>query len=167
MKYFVEVNGVEHTVELTERLGELILKVNGDPIAMDFVEVDRLGQFAIIVGERSYGVSIDGDENSQALTIAGQQYRIEIEDERERAASAASRAAGGKGGLIKAVMPGVVVQVMVKEGDEVQAGQPVLILEAMKMQNEIGAPIAGRVTRLFTEPGKAVKSGERLAQIEP
>lgn len=166
MKYFVEVNGVEHVVELTERLGEVLLSVNGDPIAMDFVEVDRLGQFAIIVGERSYGVSIDGDEQSQALTIAGQQYRIEIEDERERAASAASRASGAKGGTVKAIMPGVVVQVMVKEGDQVVAGQPLLILEAMKMQNEIAAPVAGTVARLFAEPGKAVASGERLVLIE-
>lgn len=166
MKYYVEVNGVEHVVELVERLGELRLAVNGEPLAMDFVEVDRLGQFAIIVGDRSYGVSIDGDENHQALTIAGQQYRIEIEDERERAASAASRAASTRGGVVKAVMPGVVVQVLVVEGQEVAAGEPLLILEAMKMQNEIAAPVAGRVGRLFVDAGKAVASGERLAQIE-
>jgi biotin carboxyl carrier protein len=167
MKYYVQVNGVEHVVELVERLGELLLSVDGQPLAMDFVEVDRLGQFAIIVKDRSYGVSIDGDEHTQALTIAGQQYIIEIEDERERAANAASRAGLGKGGTVKAVMPGVVVRVLVEEGARVEAGQPLLILEAMKMQNEIAATVAGTVSRLHVEAGRAVAAGERLIQIDP
>ncbi len=166
MKYFVQVNGVEHEVELIERLGELHLWVNGEPMDMDFVEVDRLGQFALVVGERSYGVSIDGDQHEQALTIAGQQYRIEIEDERERAASAASRAGGKRGGVLQAVMPGVVVQVLVSEGQTVEAGQALLILEAMKMQNEISAPHAGLVSKIFVAPGEAVGNRAKLIQVD-
>lgn len=166
MKYFLNVNGEEHEVELRERLGELEVKVNGQRLDIDYEEVDRLGQVAARIGNQSYAVSIEGDAHTCTVSMAGQLYGIEIEDERERAAHAAERERSGGGGLVKSVMPGVVVDCLVAEGDTVEAGQALLILEAMKMQNEIAAPTSGTVRRVHVAKGEAVPGGAPLITLE-
>lgn len=166
MKYFVTVDGSTHEVELEERLGELHVRFAGEDVDVGFDEVDRLGQIALFLADKSYGVSIEGDARNAFVTVAGHVYRVEVEDERERAAHAAQRKGGGRGGDVKSVMPGVVVDLLVQEGDEVEEGQSLLILEAMKMQNEITAAQAGRVKRVHVTQGQAVGSGAKLIQIE-
>ena len=166
MKYFVKVGSVEHEVELVERSGNLEIRVDGEPLEMSMADVDGLGQYSVVADRRAYGVSIDGDTHVQQLTIAGDRFAIELEDERERAANAAARAKGGKGGVLKSVMPGVVVEVLVEAGASVEEGQPILILEAMKMQNEIAAPATGTVESIFVEQGQAVGGGEKLVAIK-
>jgi len=169
MKYYVTVNGTEHVVELTEVLGELRVAYDGAPLGVRYEEVDRLGQVALYVagedGDRAYAVSIEGGAAQAQVTVAGHLYRVALEDERERAAHDAERKRSGGGGDLKSVMPGVVVKLLVQEGDEVQKDQPLLILEAMKMQNEIAAPVAGRVAALHVREGQAVASGARLATL--
>ena len=166
MKYFVTVNGEEHEVELIERLGELEVKYDGEVQDVRFDEVDRLGQVALYLGDSAYAVSIEGNASEASVTVAGSLYAIELEDERERAALSASRAGGGRGGLVKSVMPGVVIELLAKEGDTVEKDQPLLILEAMKMQNEIGAPLAGIVKTIHVSEGEAVGNGAKLVAIE-
>ncbi|MCB9913629.1 MAG: biotin/lipoyl-binding protein [Planctomycetes bacterium] len=165
MKYFVEINGRPHEVELTERLGVLSVKVDGEPLDLAYSEVDGLGQFFVLSEGRSYAVSIDGEASELGVTIAGALYDVHIEDERERAAGAAERAAAKQGGLVKSVMPGVVVEICVEVGQEVEAGQPLLILEAMKMQNELVAPHGGRIQSIHAQAGQAVAMGAKLIQI--
>jgi biotin carboxyl carrier protein len=166
VKYFVEVNGRPHVVDVVERLGELQVSVDGAPLALEYEEVDALGQVALRAGTRSFGVSIEGDANTVWATIAGHQYEVTIEDERERAAHAAERASASTGGVVKSVMPGVVVELLVAPGDVVEKGQPLLLLEAMKMQNEIGAPAAGRVKKVHVAKGEAVSGGAKLVTLE-
>jgi len=169
MRYFVTVNGEEHLVELTEVLGELRVLHDGEPLEVRYEEVDRLGQVALYVagpgGDRAYAISIEGDAGQTQVTVAGHLYRIELEDERERAAHDAERTRSRGGGDLKSVMPGVVVKLLVAVGDEVAKDQPLLILEAMKMQNEIGAPAAGRVTAVHVREGQAVASGAKLVSL--
>ena len=166
MKYFVNVNGHDHEVDLRERLGELLVEVDGEPMDLVYEEVDKLGQVLAIVGGSSFGVSIEGDSSKAGITIAGHFYDVEIEDERERAAHAAARAAGAGGGIVKSVMPGIVVSLLAGEGDTVEEGQPLLVLEAMKMQNEISAPVAGVVRRIHVGEGEAVSAGAKLVEIK-
>ncbi len=165
MKYFVTVNGRAREVDLVERLGQLEVQVDGRKLELSYEEVDNLGQVAILAAGRSWGVSIEGDEHSVTCSIAGRLYAVEIEDERERAAHAAEREATKGGGVVKSIMPGVVVKLLVKEGEAVEKGQPLLVLEAMKMQNEIGAPGAGVVKALHVREGEAVSSGAKLATL--
>ena len=165
MKYYVQVNSRQHEVDVVERLGELKIAVNGKPLDLAYEEVDALGQVALLCDGKSYGVSIEGDMNKASVVIAGHLYAVEIEDERERAAHAAERAASKGGGVVKAVMPGIVVKLLVKEGDAVEAGQPLLILEAMKMQNEIAAPSAGKVKTLHVREREAVAGGAKLVTL--
>lgn len=71
------------------------------------------------------------------------------------------------GEAVSAPLPGLVVEVRVKEGEEVEAGQVLLVLEAMKMENEIPSPRAGRVSRVMARPGEAVNAGDPLVILEP
>ncbi len=167
MKYFVDVNGEEHEVELVERLGQLLVSFDGEPVDVRYEEVDQLGQVALFLGDRSYAVSIEGDGLDAVASVAGHLYEVHIEDERERAAHAAETERRGAGGDVKSVMPGVVVELLVAEGDAVAAGQPLVILEAMKMRNEILAPQAGRVTGIHAARGQAVGSGAKLVTLVP
>jgi len=169
VKYFVSVNGEEHVVELSEVLGELCVGYDGAPLAVRYEEVDRLGQVALYLasdeGERAYAVSIEGGAAQAQVTVAGHLYQVALEDERERAAHDAERTRSKGGGELKSVMPGVVARLMIAVGDTVAKDQPLLILEAMKMQNEIRAPGPGRVTALHVREGQAVASGARLASL--
>ena len=167
MKYFIQVNGRQHEVDVVERLGELKVAVDGKPLDLSYEEVDTLGQVALLSEGKSYGVSIEGDMSKASVVIAGHLYAVEIEDERERAAHAAERAAIKGGGLVKAIMPGIVVKLMVAEGDIVEAGQSLLILEAMKMQNEIAAPAAGKIKTIHVREREAVAGGAKLVMIVP
>ena len=165
MKYFCDVNGSEHEVELVERLGELHVSVNGEPVDFRFEEADRLGQAVLIFGDHSYGVSIEGTTTEVDITLAGHDFHVDIENERERAAHAAARASARGGGEVKAVMPGMVVNILVSEGQVVEKGTPLLVLEAMKMQNEICASADGTLAKLHVEEGQAVSAGAKLATI--
>jgi len=166
VKYFVTVNGAEHEVELVERAGELVVRYDGAPVRASYDEVDRLGQVGLFLENRSFAVSIEGGPQAAAVTVAGHLYAVEIEDERERAARQADRSRGKRGGDLKSVMPGIVVQVLVREGQRVEEGQTLLILEAMKMRNEIVAPTAGTVAALHVSEGEAVKGGARLVRLD-
>ncbi len=167
MKYHVEVNGRGHEVDLIERLGQLVVTVDGKVLDLSYEEVDDLGQVVVQRGGKSYGLSIEGDENRVLVTLAGYFHEITLEDERERAAHAAERAASKGGGLVTSVMPGIVVELLVKVGARVEKGTPLLILSAMKMQNEISAPQDGIVTALHVAAGEAVGAGAKLVSFGP
>jgi biotin carboxyl carrier protein len=167
VKYYVQVNGRQHEVDVVERLGEIKVAVDGKPLDISYEEVDTLGQVALLCEGESFGVSIDGDMAKASVVIAGHLYAVEIEDERERAAHAAERAASKGGGLLKAIMPGLVVKLNVAEGELVEAGQALLILEAMKMQNEIASPAGGRIKTIHVKEREAVAAGAKLVTIVP
>lgn len=162
MKYFVTVNGRAHEVELYERLGELKLHIDGRDYDVSYDAVDDLGQVVLLREGRSFGLSIEGDESRVAVTLAGHFYDVELEDERERAAHAAERASSKGGGVVTSVMPGVVVELLVQRGAWVEKGAPLLILSAMKMQNEIAAPSDGVIAEIHVAAGQAVGAGTKL-----
>lgn len=166
MKTYVKIGDREFETEVRERAGELEVILDGEPCEVRYAEADALGQVILIKDGKSYAMSIEGGPGQIAITLAGHRYDAELEDERERAANLAARAASKGGGTVKAVMPGVVVEVLVAEGDEVVEGQPLLILEAMKMQNEIGAPGDGVVQKLHADAGTAVSAGDKLVTLE-
>lgn len=165
MKYFVAVNGREHEVDLVERLGRLEVAVDGKPLDLAYEEVDDLGQVLVLRDGRSFALSIEGDESRAAVTLAGHFHDVRLENERERAAHAAERQAAPGGGIVRSVMPGVVVEVLVRKDEAVLKGQPLLILSAMKMQNEITAPSAGIVAQIHVAPGQAVAAGANLLTL--
>lgn len=165
MKYTVQSGERTLEVELVERLGKLLVTVDGEPLDVHYEEADQLGQVLLLHEGRSHAISIEGDGHRVDVTLAGHHYALTLEDEREHAAHLAETEACRGGGAVDAIMPGVVVEVLVAEGDKVTQGQPLLVLEAMKMQNEIPAPADAQVERLHVEPGQAVKAGEKLVTL--
>lgn len=165
MKTFVEIGERTFETEITEHHGEMRITLDGEPCEVVYDEADTHGQVVLIHNGKSYAMSIEGTTHDVAVTIAGYRYDITLEDERERAANLAAKAASKGGGTVKAVMPGVVVEHLVQPGDEVTEGQPLLILEAMKMQNEIGAPGDGVVKEFHAAAGDAVGAGDKLITL--
>ena len=105
-------------------------------------------------------------EGSYRVTGAAGAEEVEIMDPLTYLARSTHEAGGGGAQQVTAYMPGRVVEILVAEGDEVAAGQGVVVLEAMKMKNEIQAESAGVVTRLLVEKDQAVEGGDPLFEIE-
>ena len=127
---------------------------------VDIVEVEP-GVYSVIVGGESFEARITGNQ----ISIRGHRFTIDTDDPRQWKRSA--HAAGAHGRIsINAAMPGKVIRVLVDAGDEVAEGQGIVVVEAMKMQNELKAPRAGRVTSVAVNAGDSVTAGAVLATIE-
>jgi pyruvate carboxylase subunit B len=132
-------------------------------------------KFKITVHGESYDIHVTGanpsgeNERRFYMTVDGVPEEIHLAslgEDGEGARSSGSRATATKEGQVTTSMPGNIVDVLVKEGDEVQAGDPVLIIEAMKMETEVKATTAGKVAGVFIAKGDRVVPGEVLVEIE-
>ncbi|MER2598660.1 MAG: acetyl-CoA carboxylase biotin carboxyl carrier protein subunit [Caldilineales bacterium] len=112
----------------------------------------------VIVSGRPYEIAVD--PGLRSIKAFDGMHRIEVQDRRVALARPASA-----DGRVKAPIPGLITRVLVQLGDEVEAGQPILLLEAMKMENEISAPRAGKVIKLNALTGKSVTLNEDLLEI--
>jgi biotin carboxyl carrier protein len=128
-------------------------------VKTDIVEVEP-NVYSILVDGVSYEARVSGNE----VTIGGARLPIEIDDPRQWKRSAGSADSSGLASLT-AAMPGKIVRVLVAVGGEVAAGQSILVIEAMKMQNELKAPRAGRVTAVAVKQNDSVNAGALLATI--
>jgi biotin carboxyl carrier protein len=141
-----------------------VIRVNGKPVepeaAADIVEVEP-GIYSVLLDGCSYEVAVTGTE----VDINGLRLNVELEDPRKWNPAASTRKSSGKE-AVKAPMPGKVVRVLVSEGDEVVAGQGLLVVEAMKMQNEMKAPRAGRILSIAVKEHEPVTAGSVLLTIE-
>jgi acetyl/propionyl-CoA carboxylase alpha subunit len=119
-------------------------------------------------GERAIPVLVEGTGPDRVVTLHGRRIGVSVRSWRERLMAEAERAASIHAGpvVIKATLPGLVVAVAVREGDEVEEGDPLLTIEAMKMQNEVRAPRAGRVIGVGVASGQAVATGAALLRLE-
>jgi biotin carboxyl carrier protein len=119
------------------------------------------GVYSVITGGCSYLARVDGN----SVSIGGRSFRVEVLDPRRWNRQRNHREAEGHQN-ITAAMPGKIVRVLVSQGDQVEAGQGLIVVEAMKMQNEMKAAKAGRVVTLAAIAGATVNAGEILATIE-
>ena len=145
--------------------------VNGECYQADLRRIAELDLYSLLVNNRSYEVHVqDTDRNAYRVMVSGQGYEgyeARVLDER---AYRVAKATGGLAGAaaesaIKAPIPGLVVKVIVNQGDEVQAGQSLVILQAMKMENELRAPRAGTVATIKCKPGDSVDQGAVLVTL--
>ena len=120
----------------------------------------------VIVNGKEYEVELDGEGTTWKATVGGQTFEIEMP---EATVAAKPRRSGGrkkkKSGTVSANIPGKVVTVEVEEGQAVVEGQVILILEAMKMQNEIQAPVSGTVVSVECSEGEAIEANVPLVVI--
>jgi biotin carboxyl carrier protein len=140
-----------------------VIRIDGkavNQINADIVEVEP-GVYSVIAGGLSFEARMSGNE----ITVAGQTVTFDIDDPRLWRGSKPAAGSQGRTSL-KAAMPGKIVRVLVAVGDEVVAGQGIMVVEAMKMQNELKAPRDGRVTAIEVRESESVNAGAVLAMIE-
>ena len=118
-------------------------------------------RYKVSVNGRDYSVAIDGD----TATVDGRAYNVSMRPDTGEAAPAAAAGASGGGAPVKAEVPGKVIRLLVHIGDHVEAGEGVLVLEAMKMEMQITAPAAGTVTDIAVAAGDQVAAGDVLAHV--
>ena len=172
MKYFAKLgagkDAREVECEVEAENGEIFVLVDGKRHRADLRHLDRAKSYSLLLDGRSFEFTVESTDEGLELAGGAGSFVIGVEDARTHAArSKTSGARGPKGPrVIKAVMPGIVRELCVAEGDAVEQGQPLLILEAMKMQNEIRADQAGTVLKLFASADQTVEKGEKLIEIE-
>lgn len=143
------------------------LDVNGEPHRVDFQTIDEGALYSLLIDNRSWEVLVERNGDEYRISIDGELYLVSVQDERTRKIQKALNRAAKETGefILKAPMPGLVRGVPVQTGQEVQKGQGLVILEAMKMENELRAPRVGVVKDIRVKPGDAVELGQALVVI--
>ena len=165
MTYDVIVDDKKHQVELTRGEKTWTCKVDGQEIEVD-AELTARDILSVLVGGKSYEIkrerSLQGELH---MVIGSARYAVDVQDPRSlRTRRAVSGVEAGPQ-KVKAPMPGKIVRVLVAEKDEVKAGQGIIVMEAMKMQNEMKSSKDGIVEKILAAEGSAVNAGDTLAII--
>jgi biotin carboxyl carrier protein len=164
MKYITTVEGKEYQVEV---LDDKHVSVDGTLYDIDFESISGQPVFSVLVNGRSFESYVYPGEEEWQVLLRGRLYQVKVEDEREKRLRAAAGGAVVQGGELhlKAPMPGLIVAVHVNEGDTVTKGQVLLVLESMKMQNELKAPRDGKVNRVRVKSGESVEQKQTLLSV--
>jgi biotin carboxyl carrier protein len=164
MRYVTTIGETEYSIEV---LNKGRVSVNGKIMEVDFENISGQPVYSLVIDGKSYEAFVyEGEEEWQVLLL-GQQYPVHVEDEREkrlRAAAGGTIADSGEFNL-KSPMPGLIVSVAVEQGQQVEKGAVLVILESMKMQNELKAPRAGTVARIKVKAGETVEQKQSLVTI--
>lgn len=164
MKYFVRIGSQEVVVEID---GDMVL-VDGQPVDVQLHTAAGGPLVQLHLGDDRHELAIAGRADGRwHLVDCGTVHEVEAIDERTRHIRSLSGAgtAQATGGVVKAPMPGLVMRVLVQVGDLVSAGQGLVVLEAMKMENELKAPAAGVVQVIRATAGSAVEKGSVLVEL--
>jgi biotin carboxyl carrier protein len=161
MRYDVGLGGRIYRLELLKKDAGWECRLDGREVLVQAARVGA-GTLSILIDGKSFEVRHEGTE----IFIRGTRYEVSVEDPRSwRGRSRAAQDEAGPQKLI-ASMPGKVVRVLASEGDSVGSGQGIVVVEAMKMQNEIRAPRAGVLKKLLAHEGMKVNAGEVLGIVE-
>ncbi|NUP08288.1 MAG: biotin/lipoyl-binding protein [Polyangiaceae bacterium] len=169
MKYFVTLpSGREHVVDILEDAsGGLKVTVDGNAVHADSLSSATASREAasILVDGRVVELWLEASPPKVGVIADGRRFFAQVESERMRI-RAAGKPAGAEEGVVTSPMPGRVVRVLVAEGADVTEGQPIIVVEAMKMENELVATRAGKVAKIHVAAGATVEGGASLIEIE-
>jgi acetyl/propionyl-CoA carboxylase alpha subunit len=176
-EYYVEVEGHELGLDVSEgqegTAVRLISPQHSEPHQVDFVPVHYSAQtgaglYSLLVDGKSYQLYIERIDGGYRVALWGHRFDLRVLSEREwRLQKLAPRQSAHVGVLVvKAPMPGLVKSVSVLEGEQVHAGQRLVVLEAMKMENDINAAKDGLVSKVHIAPGTVVEGGRPLVTLE-
>jgi biotin carboxyl carrier protein len=165
MKYTAIINDKTYEIEIG---ANNTVSINGQIHKVDFRSIDGNAQYSLLLDNHSWEALVDRNGDEYRILIGGELNVVLVQDERTRKMAKAEGKQATSAGevIIKAPMPGLVRGVNVKVGDEVAARQGVVILEAMKMENELRAPRAGVVREVRVKAGDAVEQGQVLVVVK-
>ncbi len=163
MAYIAKIDNKEFKVDLKQEGKGFKVYLDGKPWVVT-VASDKGSRLTLIIDDKPFDVILEADDH---IFVGGESYNVEIFDEQVGRLMKASAGRSEKRELaVEAAMPGLIIEVTVKEGDKVTGGQDLLIIEAMKMQNQIQTPRDGVVKTIQVKKGQTVNSGDILIIIE-
>ncbi len=164
MNYITTIADQEYNIEVLDKRH---ISVNGKVMQVDFESISGQPVYSLLIDGKSFEAFVSPDEDEWQVLLLGRQYPVKVEDAREKRLRAAAGGGAQSGGdfQLKAPMPGLVVAVPVAEGQQVEKGQVLLILESMKMQNELRSPRAGKVQRVKVKPGESVEQRQVVVTV--
>jgi biotin carboxyl carrier protein len=161
------VTTIGESAFVVDVLDEHHVNLNGTLMEVDFENISGQPVYSLLLDGRSYEAYVyEGDDELQVLLL-GQLYPSKVEDEREKRlrAAAGSTVSEASEFHLRAPMPGLVVGIRVEQDQQVEKGQVLVILESMKMQNELKAPRAGKITRIRVKAGDTVDQRQTLLTV--
>ncbi|NLE49790.1 MAG: biotin/lipoyl-binding protein [Chloroflexi bacterium] len=164
MKYQATVNGRTFEIEINAD-GQIL--VDDEPRSIDFRELREGELYSLLVDHLSYEAVVEERDDLYHVLMAGDLYEVKVTDERSRRLASAFMALGDASGevAIRAPMPGLIVRMPIQEGQAVAKGDTVVILESMKMENELKAPRDGTIHRVSVRAGDSVEQNKVLVTI--
>jgi len=165
MIYDVTIGEKTWRVELTRAAGSWQCKLDGREIVLDFALTQK-GCGSLLIAGKSYDVRQESTGAEPGIGVGQDHFGVTVRDPRSLRARRRSATAGDGIKKITAPMPGKVVRILVAAGAEVEAGQSALVIEAMKMQNELKSPKKGILRKITVSEGAAVEAGRILAEVE-
>lgn len=164
MKYYATIEGKTFEIEINQ-LGELC--IDGECVEVDFQSIGGGSIYSLLLGNASYEALVEARDDCYEVLVQGTLYRVFVQDERMRRLARATRGFVPPSGeiAIKAPMPGLVTDVPVQEGQPVDEGSVLVVLESMKMENELKAPRAGVVSQVRVQSGQSVEQNETLMAV--
>jgi biotin carboxyl carrier protein len=165
MLYDATIDGKSYRLAPSRKDGQWQCRLDGREVEVDAVLTGH-DSLSILMDGKSYEIKRERTASDTNVWVAGSRYSVEVRD--PRSLRARRRKGGGEDGPrnLVASMPGKIVRVLVSEKTEVEAGQGIVVVEAMKMQNEIKSPKKGIVQRLIAVEGENVNAGDVLAIVE-
>ena len=164
MKYLTTIGEKEFLIEVID---DKHIRVNDVVMEVDFESVSGQPVHSMLIDGKSYEAYVYEGEDEWQVLLFGHQFPVKVEDEREKRlrASAGERSQEGGEFQLRAPMPGLVVAITVEENQQVEKGQVLIILESMKMQNELKSPRAGKVERIKVGVRESVVLRQTLLTI--
>ena len=184
MAYISTVNNQVYTIDTGQNSDQRDIIIDGTIQSIDWrhiapLAVDAKGQtgtggrYSLLIGGKSYEVFArriakpdEKDGYTYEVQVAGQRFEVHVEDEREKALAGSIKGAHETGeAMVRAPMPGLVLSITLEVGASVERGQTVVILEAMKMENDLGSPIAGKIKEVRVNKGQTVNQADVLVVV--
>ncbi len=164
MKLDIEIGGITHVVEVARAEQRLPCTIDGIALEADCVE-SSAGVYSILLAGRSIEVNVKPFGERLRIEIGGRELTASVRDPRKWRRNHSAAASSDHRQSVPAPMPGRVVRVLVALGETIKAGQGIVVVEAMKMQNEVRSPKSGSVERLMVKEGQSVNAGDTIALI--
>ncbi len=166
MKYVATLDGTSHVVELSGGEGRYRLTVGDDVWEVD-ARLTAQGIYSLLIGGVSYVADVVDREGTCVVDVGGEAYEVLVEEQTRWIIRTRGGAAGaGQGHRVSAPLPGKITHVAVRPGDRVQAGDTLVVIEAMKMENEFKAAAAGIIAEVRVTVGQAVNPGDVMVVLE-
>jgi biotin carboxyl carrier protein len=164
VKYIATIDDKETGIEIID---ESHIAVDGKLLEVDFDSVNGQPVYSLLVDGKSFEAYVYPSEDEWQVLLQGRLYPVQVVDEREKRLRAAAGGVVAERGEfhLRAPMPGLVVSISVSEGQPIEKGQVLVILESMKMQNELKSPRAGTVGRVRVKTGDSVEQRQTLLSV--